>query len=148
MCKQKLGSQRCEKGFTLLDSLLQLMILVLFAHFFLLFFSWYAQKNNGMFNNDELHWELFAFQLQKELTHTENFTYISKPPKIIYSTDRGDLSVSNMSGELRRGLGYQPLLFGVAQLTFDYSEYILKMNVKFHDGTERSREYIVANFEE
>ena len=66
MCKQKLGSQRCEKGFTLLDSLLQLMILVLFAHFFLLFFSWYAQKNNGMFNNDELHWELFAFQLQKE----------------------------------------------------------------------------------
>lgn len=148
MCKQRLISKRCERGFTLLDSLLQLMILVLFAHFFLLFFSWYAQKNNGMFNNNELHWELFAFQLQKELTHTENFTYNSTIPKIIYSIDRGDVSVSNMSGELRRGIGYQPLLFGVAQLKFDYLEYTLRMKVKFHDGTERSREYIVANFEE
>lgn len=148
MCKQRLKNHPDEGGFTLLDALLQLMILVLFAQFFLLFFSWYAQKNNGMFNKDELHWELFSFQLQKELTNTKSFTYNPGLNKIYYSADRGGLSISYMLGELKRGTGYQPLLFGVDTLDFKYSNPILETKITFHNGVERSREYIVPNVKE
>jgi len=138
---------RDKRGFTFLDALLQLMILVCFAHFFLLFFIWYSHKDNGMFNTDELQWELFSFQLQKELTYTSDF-YPRTSYHIQYSSTRGNLGVKQASGELRREEGYQPLLFGVSTVNFEYSNYILNTTVRFMNGKERSREFIVPNSKE
>ncbi|MGX9135250.1 competence type IV pilus minor pilin ComGF [Rummeliibacillus sp. JY-2-4R] len=134
-----------EGGFTLLDSLLQLMILVLFAHFFLLFCTWYSQKSKGILNSSELQWELFAFQLQNELTEAEEIYYDKK--SIHYFTEnRGDVAVHAIGmGELRRDEGYQPLLFGIRDANFDYRNYVVNMSVYFANGDERSRVYIVPN---
>ncbi|WP_312755873.1 competence type IV pilus minor pilin ComGF [Rummeliibacillus suwonensis] len=144
MCKQRLKHPQQECGFTLLDSLLQLIVLVLFAQFFLLFYSWYSQKDNGMFNNNELQWEIFAFQLQKELTHTKQFTR-NTIQNISYSSDRGTLSVAIGPGELKREKGYQPLLFGITTVKFEYSDYILDATINFENGKGRSRKFIVPN---
>ncbi|MGG0658599.1 competence type IV pilus minor pilin ComGF [Rummeliibacillus pycnus] len=132
----------------MLDALLQLMILVCFAHFFLLFFTWYSHKNNGMFNTDELQWELFSFQLQKELTNAKEFNRRTSY-HIQYSSNRGGLGVRQASSwEIRREDGYQPLLFDVSMVNFDYSNYILNTTVKFKNGKERSRMFIVPNSKE
>ncbi|HWI48194.1 MAG TPA: competence type IV pilus minor pilin ComGF [Rummeliibacillus sp.] len=147
MCQYRFLNNKDERGFTLLDALLQLMILVCFAHFFLLFFIWCSHKNNGMFNTDELQWELFSFQLQKELTYTTDF-YRRTSYHIQYSSTRGNLGVKQASGELRREEGYQPLLFGVSMVNFEYSHNRLNTTVKFMNGKERSREFIVPNSKE
>ncbi|WP_102691368.1 competence type IV pilus minor pilin ComGF [Rummeliibacillus pycnus] len=143
----RLLNRKDQRGFTFLDALLQLMILVCFAHFFLIFFIWYSHKDDGMFNTDELQWELFSFQLQKELTYTSKFTPRTSY-HIQYSSSRGDLGVKHTSGELRREDGYQPLLFGVSTVRFEYNNYLLNTTVKFINGKERSREFIVPNTKE
>lgn len=134
-----------DGGFTLLDSLLQLMILVMFAHFFLLFCTWYSQKDKGILNRNELQWELFAFQLQHELTEAEEI-YFEKKRIHYFTANRGDVGVHAIGyGELRREEGYQPLLFGIRDANFDYRNYMVNMTVYFANGDERSRAYIVPN---
>ncbi len=97
-----------------------------------------------MFNNNELQWEIFVFQLQKELTHTKQFSR-NTIQNISYSSDRGTLSVAIGPGELKRGKGYQPLLFGITTVKFEYSDYILDATINFENGKGRSRKFIVPN---
>lgn len=97
-----------------------------------------------MFNNNELQWEIFAFQLQKELTHTKKFTH-KTIQNITYSTDRGTLSVRVGPGVLKREEGYQPLLLGITTVKFEYSNYILDATINFENGKGRSRQFIVPN---
>lgn len=97
-----------------------------------------------MFNNDDLQWEIFAFQLQKELIHAKSFTK-KTILNISYLTDSGDLGVKIGPGDLRREEGYQPLLFGVNSVNFIYSNNVLNTHVKFANRNERSRMFIVPN---
>ncbi|MBB5169505.1 competence type IV pilus minor pilin ComGF [Rummeliibacillus stabekisii] len=126
--------------------MLQLIILMMFAQFFLLFFVWYGHKKSGILSDSELQYEMFVYQLSKELIHAKEFS-LSEKYTALYSSNRGIIGIKSVGSDIRRVGGYQPLLFGLQYAEFEYADSIFETTITFKSGSERRRKFIVPNQE-
>jgi len=110
-----------ERGYTLFESIFQLIIFAMFAQLVVLFFLWKVpiERNYSQMSNSE--WELFAVDLQKELIGVYEFEVYLDGRGIRLLNDRGRIDVDFGNAVIRKkinGVGHIPFLTAVQNASF------------------------------
>lgn len=138
-----------ESGYTLLESLFQLVIAAAFLHLIVLFLMYKESAQHQLTDSQTTEWELFMVDLQMDLSAVqlidvnENGTILT-----VYMKDAEEnKEYSSVGGVVRRRVGNQghvPLLTQVQSLRFTDEGHLIAVSVTLQDGTERIRRVAVG----
>lgn len=138
-----------ERGFTLLETIFQVMIFGMFAQLFLLFFLWKAPIERQYMNRSAVQWEMFAANLQDELVELSSIELLRVGEGIRFQTERGIITIEEKNQVIRKtvmGQGHVPFLTEVASATFTLNEPIVHVQVTMQDGTQKGRDFTIGYY--
>ncbi|WP_413488191.1 competence type IV pilus minor pilin ComGF [Carnobacterium divergens] len=138
-----------QKGFTLIETLCALFILVLSISLLSISVSQFQLIRRQTFQDRQLEWHLFLNQLEKEW---QNQIVIKVTPENIQTENaKGRISYyENYQKMVRKRTskgGHQPLLVKVERLTFQKKAHSIVLDVQFKNQ-ERYRNQLSACFKE
>ncbi|MHA6259505.1 competence type IV pilus minor pilin ComGF [Sporosarcina sp. CAU 1771] len=145
MCR--LDKRLADGGYTFIESLFQLLILAVFAQFFLLFFFWKAPIEQKYSELSALDWELFAVDMQQLLSDVEEISVFPNRRGITLLNERGVIIIEQGTAVIRKrvyGKGYVPFLTNVHSVRFSLDGFVLLADVTLLDGTKRERGFTVG----
>ena len=134
-----------ENGYTLLESILQLLIMITFIHLFVLFFFWKAPIEQSYGDYKLTEWELFSADLQVILSEVNYFKLLDngfslkKNGTTYQITQSGSVIRQQKSGE-----GHIPLLTGVQSALYSFDGIYLNITATMLDDTVKERSFAVG----
>lgn len=134
-------------GYTLLESLFQLIIFTTFAHLLITFFLWKAPIERQYGNMSTSEWELFSANIQKEIANVSEFSVYPSENGIVMRTSHGRINFEHENGVIRKrvdGQGHVPFLTKVSTTKFTQSGTALFVEVTFFDGTRKERDFAIG----
>ncbi|MCM3757011.1 ComGF family competence protein [Sporosarcina aquimarina] len=140
---------RNESGYTLLESLFQLIIAAAFLHLIILFLLFKESTYNQLTDSQTTEWELFMVDLQTDLSAVKRIELNTEGTILTaFMMDTStNTEYSNVGGVIRRRVGSQghvPLLTNVQKVIFVDEGPLLVVSVTLQDGTERQRRVAVG----
>ncbi|WP_432355262.1 competence type IV pilus minor pilin ComGF [Sporosarcina sp. A2] len=138
-----------ESGFTLLESLFQLLIAAAFLHLIILFLLFKESTHQQLTDSQAIEWELFMVDIQKDLSSTHSI-YINDKGTILnaLSVDgKSDIEYSAVGGVVRKRVGNQghvPLLTKIQRVEFIDEGPLVAVSVTLLDGSERLRRVAIG----
>jgi len=144
---------RRQAGFTLLESLFQLLIAAAFLHLIVLFLFFKESVHERMADSSLIEWELFMVDLQHDLADAEALTVNRYGTQFTIIPDGGGRlieyrSVNGVIVRRKDQQGHVPLLTSVRSASFTRQSEELTAVVVLEDGTERTRRVAVGTTEE
>ena len=139
-----------EKGYSLVESIVHLLIFTMLIQLTVLFFYWQAPVEKA-YQGDLLgEWELFSLEFQELL---EKVTVVEeiKPTLFKFHTDRGIITIQQYQQMLRKvvdGTGHVPLLMNVKSSKFTVNDSELKIVVEMMDGVRKERTFAIGLYQE
>ncbi|GKV68093.1 hypothetical protein NCCP2716_05910 [Sporosarcina sp. NCCP-2716] len=142
-----------EGGFTLLESLFQILIAAAFLHLIVLFLFFKESVHERMAVSSLIEWELFLVDLQHDLADTETLTFNRNGTQFtIIPAGGGRLieyrSVNGVIVRRKDQQGHVPLLTSVRSAVFTRQDEMLTIDVVLDDGTGRTRRVAVGTAQE
>lgn len=138
-------------GYTLLESLFQLIIFTAFVHLIVLFFMWKTPIDRIYGNSSTTEWELFVADMQKELADVNEFNVYPEQNGFVVETARGRIDFDQGNGVIRKrvdGQGHVPFLTKVSTAKFTQSRTALFVEVTLLDGTRKERDFAIGLYPE
>ncbi|WP_342505181.1 competence type IV pilus minor pilin ComGF [Sporosarcina sp. FSL K6-2383] len=136
-----------EHGYTLLESIFQLLIMALFIHLFLLFFFWKEPIERQYVDYSKMQWELFSAELQQLLTEVSEIQLLNGGKVIHFRNHHGSVDIEQSGTVIRKrvtGDGHIPLLTGVRSVVFSLDATTLTILVTTIDGAVKVRGFAVG----
>ena len=140
-----------ERGYTLLESIFQLMIMTVFIHLFLLFFFWKEPIEQQYADYSSTEWELFSLDLQHILSDVSEIRLVSAGKSIRLKDARGVIDIEQSGTVIRKrvdGAGHIPLLTGIRNVTYTFDGITLTAHVTMQDHSVKVRGYAVGLYPE
>ncbi|WP_153722346.1 competence type IV pilus minor pilin ComGF [Sporosarcina cascadiensis] len=139
-----------EKGFSLLESLIQLLIFSMLIQLTVLFFYWKAPIQSSYQSDFLGEWELFSLELQQLLKEVE---YVEGPmnTSVSFKTEKGLVTIQLYNQLIRKvvsGQGHVPLLVDVASCQFTVEGNRLQVSVERLDGIKKERTFAIGLYSE
>lgn len=141
-----------ERGYTLLESLFQLMIFVLFASVSALMFLWFRDSYNFEQMKEDVNWEFFVYDLNQYNEKSMTGELVdSKKLKMEFLSDPNELedlfylftlSGNHLYKSSEKG-GYEIVLPYVANWDLKVEGTDIFMKVVMKDGTIRERSIVL-----
>lgn len=139
-----------EKGFSLFESIIHLMIFSILIQLTVLFFYWKAPIETSYQNDFLGEWELFSLELQQLLEEVE-FVAVPTSTSVSFATERGLVTIQVYQRLIRKlvnGQGHVPLLIGVKSCEFIVDGNRLHVSVEKVDGTKKERTFAIGLYTE
>lgn len=136
-----------NRGYTLIESLFQLIIFGVFVHLVILFIFWKDPIERQYANRSDMAWEIFTVDLQGAIINVEEFNVHEGGRGIQFLTERGRIDIEYRNQVIRKridGLGHIPFLTEVYTALFSYDGMRLSVDVTMLDGTRRERVFAVG----
>lgn len=136
-----------NQGYSLIESLFQLIIFAAFVQLFVLFFYWKEPIEREYTDMTNSSWELFSVDLQAALTDVERISVNGGGRGIGFFTNRGRIDIEQRNTVIRKaidGLGHIPLLTEVYSAYFTLEDETLHIDVTMLDGTRKERDFAVG----
>jgi len=139
---------RNSKGYTLIEALFSFTVFILLSHILVFVYSWIQHLNTSFFTNEQVAWELFVQDVQQTLINVEKIflTSDSRTIEVTYQNSEETRKINRSNDTLRlitSNQGNIPLLIGVKNVWFEWSDYILTITVEFQNGLEKERRFFV-----
>ncbi|HWK23998.1 MAG TPA: competence type IV pilus minor pilin ComGF [Ureibacillus sp.] len=139
---------RNSKGYTLIEALFSFTVFILLSHILVFVYSWIQHLNTSFFTNEQVAWELFVQDVQQTLINVEkiSLTSDSRTIEVTYQNSEETRKINRSNDTLRlitSNQGNIPLLIGVKNVWFEWSDYILTITVEFQNGLEKERRFFV-----
>ncbi|WP_203246923.1 competence type IV pilus minor pilin ComGF [Sporosarcina beigongshangi] len=141
--------QTDERGYTLLESIFQLLIMALFIHLFILFFFWKDPVEQQYANYSKMQWELFSAELQQLLTEVSEIQLLNGGKVIHFRNHHGSVDIEQSGSVIRKrvtGDGHIPLLTDVRSVVFSLDSTTLTIAVTTVEGTVKVRRFAVGHY--
>lgn len=139
-----------EKGYSLVESVIQLLIFIMLIQLTVLFFYWKAPVDN-VYQGDLLgEWELFSLELQELLEEVIVVEEV-KSTLITFHTKKGRMTIQQYDKMLRKvvnGAGHVPLLMNVKSSKFTVKDRELKIAVEMKNGMRKERTFAIGLYQE
>ena len=138
-----------EKGYTLLEALLQLVVFALVCHFFIVIILWATTMRTTMMTDEQTKWELFVFEMHTYLADATSLNISGNQQRIILQTSNTLHHFDcyrNMIRDRVNG-GHVPMLIGINSCQFQLNDHQLTIAVKFPSGLQKERTYYVPIIE-
>lgn len=136
-----------QSGYSLIESIFQLLILGIFLQFVLLFFYWKAPIERQFEDYYATEWELFGIELQELLIEVEEFNILVGNRSISFLNDRGKIEIGQSGSVIRKLVhtkGYIPLFTNVRETNFTYEGEELALTVLMLDGKTREWRFVIG----
>ncbi|GKV54212.1 competence protein ComGF [Sporosarcina sp. NCCP-2222] len=140
-----------ESGYTLLDSLFQLIIAFTFLHLLVLFFYWKQTIEQHYGTAASTEWELFTAELQTSLAHVESISLSADGQALMYVNERGVQTISLSGTVIRRTVDFQghiPLFTNIRSLQFSLEEEMVRLTIVTLDEKIKERRFAIGLFPE
>ncbi|MFJ7731532.1 competence type IV pilus minor pilin ComGF [Lysinibacillus sp. NPDC097231] len=138
-----------EKGYTLLESLFQLVVFVLISHLFVFIMLWFVEMKATVLSDEQSKWELFVYDLNMYLDDITSFTIRSDQKRITFESADKLHHIDCYSNIIREQVngGHVPMLIGINKCQFRYTENMLTVAVEFPSGIQKERTFYVPIIE-
>ncbi|WP_054768298.1 competence type IV pilus minor pilin ComGF [Lysinibacillus parviboronicapiens] len=138
-----------EKGYTLLESLLQVVVFVLISHLFIVIMLWYAEMKTTILTDEQTKWELFVYDLNMYLVDVSSFTMRDDQKRITFQVSNSLHHIDCYNNIIRNQVngGHVPLLIGLRSCQFQFKNNELTVAVEFSSGLQKERTYYVPIIE-
>jgi competence protein ComGF len=136
-----------ERGYTLLESIFQLLIMTAFIHLFLLFFLWKGPIERQYADYSSTQWELFSAELQQLLADVSEIQLMNAGKAIHLRNHRGSIDIEQSGSVIRKrvtGNGHIPLLTDIRSVTYTFDSKTLTVFVTMLDGSIKVRGFAVG----
>lgn len=137
-----------ESGYTLLESLLQLSTLIVFAHITVIVLLVVSNVEPLFRDVQEMEWEMFSAELAHEISISETLSIHSGGKGISLKQQGEQYEIGYYSAMIRKqkvGRGHEPLLLSVRHVFFSKEGNTLQLNVEFEGGKKRERTYVISS---
>ncbi|ARD46808.1 hypothetical protein SporoP37_00595 [Sporosarcina sp. P37] len=135
-----------DKGFSLVESIIHLLIFSVIIQMTVLFFYWQAPVEK-VYQEELLgEWELFSLELQELLKEVESITEPTKT-SFAFRTERGRITIQHYDKMLRKlvdGAGHVPLLMNVKNCNFTVLDDQLHIVVVMLNGVRKERTFAIG----
>lgn len=143
---------KLDGGFTFLESIFQLFVLLLVIPFVTMLYSWLYDLQVDI-KHEDLEWEMFIFEMRK---YIENSDLVFLTPSSVNLTSIGIngsevTKISRYGTYIRKQVdskGHVPLLMGVKTVNFEQKGDFLSITVEQLDGDIKERSIFVGKFKE
>ncbi|MCG7336366.1 ComGF family competence protein [Sporosarcina sp. ACRSM] len=135
-----------DHGYTFMESIFQLLLLTVFVHFLLLFFSWKGAIEEQYSDYTTREWELFSAELQQMLTEVSEI-HLPFSSSMKFKNERGIITIEKSGTVIRKrvgGEGHVPLLTNVRSASFTFDGVELTVAVTFVDHSVKRRGFVVG----
>jgi len=136
-------------GYTLIDALFQLLVLLLFSHL-IFFYSMWMKDSEGMFlTTVQEEWELFSLDFESYILGIQSIEEQANQNGVRLIKDGVEYDVE-LSGSLIRKqknrLGHEPMLLHIKRAKFQVKESTVTLLVEFENDMIKERTYEVLLF--
>lgn len=146
---------RNSRGYTFIESIFQLVVLILFAHVLVFIVLWFTQFQKIEVIQDELNWELFVIDIREYLERAQQFKIINNGQAIQFQVlDEGEIRVfiveKSTTNHIRKRAptgGNEIMLPYVREIMFTAFAHELHMTLQMVNGQKRERVFIVPMVE-
>lgn len=138
-----------ERGYTLLEALLQLVVFVLIAHLVVFIMLWFAEMKTTVLSNEQSKWELFVYDLNMYLHDISSFTIRQDQKRITFQAADAIHQIDCYSNIIRDQVsgGHVPMLIGINKCQFQYEKDMLTVAVELPSGIKKERTFYVPIIE-
>lgn len=144
MHRVKLG----QAGFTFIEALLQMVVLVVFLQLAALIITVFLQANTVLYNNKNVAWELFVSEVATYVQNVVAITPTANAISVDYPQGKNLQIAYYSSGKLirkqRQFEGHEPVLLDVKSMHCTFDEPLLHIQVEFLDGMRKERYFYVG----
>lgn len=136
-----------EEGYTLLETIFQVMIFAMFTQLFVLFFYWKAPIERQYTDFSALQWEIFAADVQNELVQLQAIELVRAGKGVRFRTERGVIVIEEGNQVIRKTIdskGHIPLLTDVSSTKFTLSGSTLLVEAVMQNGTRKERDFTIG----
>lgn len=136
-----------EQGYTLLESIFQLLIMTAFIHLLLMLFFWKGSIEQRYADYTSTQWELFSADLQQLLVEVSEIQLLNGGKVIHFRNNRGSVDIEQSGSVIRKrvtGDGHVPLFTGIRSVAFTLDSMTLTVLVTMLDGTVKVRGFAVG----
>lgn len=141
---------RKSNGFTFVESLFHLIVLLLFSHFFGFVYFWFHEIESKL-EPQELTWEMFVFELQQYIDKSEEIQVTNKTLYLYDEDINATTQISRYGDMIRKqvdNLGHVPLFIGVKQVSFVKNEQNITIKVELENGEIKERSFFAKQIKE
>lgn len=131
-----------ERGYTLLESIFQLLIMTAFINLVLLFFFWKGPIEQQYADYNSIQWELFSAELQQLLAEVSEIQLLNGDKVLHFRNDHGSVDIEQSGTVIRKrvtGDGHVPLFTDVRSVAFTLDSTTLTVLVTMLDGSVKAR---------
>lgn len=135
-------------GYTLVDALLQLAVLLLFSQLILFYSVWFKQVEKNYFQSEAIDWQMFSVDLESNISAVSSMTEQANQSGIRFEVSGVEYDVECYSSAIRKQknrLGHEVMLVGIKSCKFEVTQDRVLVYVEFNNGHKEERTYEVFN---
>lgn len=135
-----------ERGFAFVNSLMDLMVLLLLLPLIVLFFN-FSMSFSSSLSAKQLEWQLFSEELKVYLRGIDSIEEIDSGAGIRIHQKGEEFDIESYPQLVRKQKfrqGHETMLTGVESSSFAVDGAVLTVHVKFSNGTTEEAEYVIT----
>ncbi len=135
-----------SKGYTLVDAIFQLTILLLFSHLLLMYFLWFSQIERHFFQTEAVDWEMFSLDFESYISFVTAIEgqFNNTGIRFVKNGEEYDIECyPSLIRKQKNRLGHEPMLTGVKLCKIQLVEEKVLIQVEFLSGRKESRTFEV-----
>ncbi|WP_019414939.1 competence type IV pilus minor pilin ComGF [Paenisporosarcina sp. TG20] len=134
------------KGYTLIEAILQLSVLLLFSQLILFYAVWFSQIEKHFFNSELIDWEMFSLDMESIVSDVTHIEEQMNQTGIRFLKDGVEYDIECYPSLIRKQknrLGHEPMLTEVKLCKIQVLDDQVLIYVEFENGRKEERTYEV-----
>lgn len=135
-----------SKGYTLIDALFQLLVLMLFSQIIFFYTLWMKDSERLFLQREEEEWELFSLDVEQFLINVQHLEEQANQSGIRIIQNEVEYDIEFTGTQIRKQknrLGHEPMLLHITKGEFQIIGNKLTITVEFDNGMTKERMYEV-----
>ncbi|WP_075618073.1 competence type IV pilus minor pilin ComGF [Paenisporosarcina indica] len=135
-----------NRGYTLVDAIIQLVVLLLFSQLLMFYYVWFNQIENNFVLTEEIEWEMFALDMESYLSSVTTLEEQEDRTGIRFTKDGQEFDIECSSTVIRKQkfrLGHEIMLTGIKLCKLEVLQDQVVVQVEFSNGGKEVRTFEV-----
>lgn len=136
-----------EKGYTLVEGIIQLSVLMLFSQVFAVTIGWSNRIEETITNPTDTEWALFVQNVETYLNDIDSLVIQKDQPGIRFLKNGEEYDIesyANLIRKQKKRLGHEPMLLHVNSMSVTVEGHSLHFFVTFLNGVEKEHTFYVT----
>ena len=135
-----------NKGYTLVDAIIQLVALLLFSQLLMFYYVWFNQVEKNFVLTEEIEWEMFSLDMENNLSSVTTLKEQEDQTGIRYTKDGQEFDIECSTTVIRKQknrLGHEIMLTGIKLCKLKVHQDQVVVQVEFSNGGKEVRTFEV-----